>query len=222
MTSAWQPLLNPVFLIVVLILVSIFFLILAAIRGWDKGSVLLSMAKIEFARGLITYLFAVVTIGTAVVLLVFVLTTPETGQTDQRFEHGKEILSLLLGVFGAIVGFYFGSEVSRGKEDRTIRIAPLKLTGIPAIAGKTITVSTVVSGGRAPWRYCVVFGDAPAHPSEHADSTGWLVKDVVVPATDKEVTMRLRVVVRDEDNQMKEQSTNVVVLPREKSAEQAA
>jgi hypothetical protein len=54
----------------ILILLAIFFLIGAAIFKLDKGEVLLSMSKVEFARGLITYLFAVVTIGTAVVLAV--------------------------------------------------------------------------------------------------------------------------------------------------------
>jgi hypothetical protein len=221
MNVVWQPLLHPVFLIVVLILLSTFFLILAAIRGWDKGSVLLSMSKIEFARGLITYLFAVVTIGTAVVLLVYVLTTPapnpanrEASQAfDQTFQHGKEILSLLLGVFGAIVGFYFGSEVSKGREDKSLKLAPLRLTGVPAVAGRAITVNTVVSGGKPPWRHAVVIGDVNADPVEDVDPGGWIVKEVLVPPIDKETNLPVRVLVRDEDDHLRERRVNVRVSP---------
>jgi len=213
-TPFWQPLFHPVFLIVITILLSIFFLILAAIRGWDKGSVLLSMSKIEFARGLITYLFAVVTIGTAVVLLVFVLTTTPTSDTDQRFQHGKEILSLLLGVFGAIVGFYFGSEVTKGHEDRSIRIAPLRFTGTPAISGRTITLSTVLSGGKPPWKFGVGIGEGHPSPVDYVEPGGWIVKDIVVPDVDKETSVQIRVAVRDEENQLRERSTNIAVLPK--------
>ena len=81
--------------------------------GWDKG-VLQSMSRTDYARGLITYLFAVVTIGTAVVLVVSALTTSADDQHEKRFQRGKEILSLLLGVFGTIVGFYFGAEIGKG------------------------------------------------------------------------------------------------------------
>jgi hypothetical protein len=218
MNEAWLPLVHPVFLIVVLMLLSIFFLILAAILGWDKGRVLLSMSKIEFARGMITYLFAVVTIGTAIVLLVYALTNTAltavaADDFEKRFQHGKEILSLLLGVFGAIVGFYFGSEISKAGEDKTVKIAPLRITGTPAISGKAITVSTVVSGGKPPWRHALVFGDARADPVEQVDPSGWIVKDVSVPATAQETNLQVRVVVRDDDGQLREQGLTIKVSP---------
>src|SRR5262245_49760326 len=63
-------LLNPIVVIALAILFGVFFLIGAAILGLDKG-VLAKMSESAFARGLITYLFSVVTIGTAVVLVVY-------------------------------------------------------------------------------------------------------------------------------------------------------
>ena len=65
---------NPVVVLAGIIVLSVLFLILCAIFGWDKG-VLQNMSRTDYARGLITYLFAVVTIGTAVVLVVSALTT---------------------------------------------------------------------------------------------------------------------------------------------------
>src|SRR5215469_7491534 len=97
-------------IIALLILGSVIGMIAVAIFGWDRGRVLTQMSQIDFARGLITYLFAVVTIGTAVLLIVSALTSPADDTHNARFQRGKEILSLLLGVFGTVVGFYFGSE----------------------------------------------------------------------------------------------------------------
>src|SRR5262245_5645685 len=100
-----NPLLNPVFLIALAILGGTFVLIGAAILGKDSG-VLARMSDSTFARGLITYLFTVVTVGTSVVLVVYSLTAAVAPE-DRQFDRGKDVLSLLLGVFGTIVGFYF-------------------------------------------------------------------------------------------------------------------
>jgi hypothetical protein len=154
-----------------------------------------------------------------VVLLVYVLTTPaptskeDTQEYENIFQHGKEVLSLLLGVFGAIVGFYFGSEVSKAGEDKSLKIAPLRLTGVPAVSGKAIVVNTVVSGGKPPWRYAIVIGEGLADPLENVEAGGWIVKEVSVPSTDKETSMAVRVVVRDEDNQMREQRIGIKITP---------
>ena len=132
----------------------------------------------EFARGLITYLFAVVTIGTTVVLFVFVLTNPDDPLAEMRFQRGKEVLSLLLGVFGTIVGFYFGSEVSaKNAEERNLRIAPLRLSAASVVSGRSLTVKYRDCRGKAPLRYAVVIGDGPAEPAEPADPGGWIVKE---------------------------------------------
>ena len=58
------------------------------------------MADPEIARGLITLLFAIVTIGTALVLVVSALISLDDSTSEKQFQHGKEMFSLLLGVFG--------------------------------------------------------------------------------------------------------------------------
>src|SRR5579871_2195222 len=92
----WDAYFNPVFLTAFTILAGVFLVIGMTIVGWDKGTLLRNMASIEYARGLITYLFAVVTIGTAVVLVVSALTYSSDPKSDEKFQRAKEILSLLL------------------------------------------------------------------------------------------------------------------------------
>src|SRR6478672_11671667 len=100
--GAIKAFLNPIVAIAFAMVLAIILLIGATTLGLDKGLVLTRMSQAEFARGLITYLFAVVTIGTAVVLVVSALTSDETPANERRFERNKEILSLLLGVFSTI------------------------------------------------------------------------------------------------------------------------
>src|SRR5215510_8659692 len=93
LARAFVQLLNPIPFTVLLILTSVLLLIGANVIGLDSGKVLTRMGEHEFARGLITYLFAVTTIGTAVVLLLSALMGKLV--VDEAFQRGKEILALL-------------------------------------------------------------------------------------------------------------------------------
>jgi hypothetical protein len=216
-TPSHNDIFNPIVLIATAILLSVFVLIGAAIAGWDKG-VLSGMARIEFARGLITYLFAVVTIGTAVVLVVSALTGTESDVHEKRFQRGKEILSLLLGVFGTIVGFYFGSEVS-GKgalAESTLRLAPIHLSVQVVPSGGQITVESAASGGKAPYKFGVGFGNNEIQPSDSADVSGWIAKSVTAPSVTTEQALSVRVAVVDAEGHSAERSAPVAVKPASK------
>jgi hypothetical protein len=85
----------------------IFFLFSFAL---DKA-MLVELAEPNKARGLITFLFAVATVGISLVIVLAVfLSTGSKEEVAERFQMGKDILAVLIGVFGTIIGFYFGSE----------------------------------------------------------------------------------------------------------------
>jgi hypothetical protein len=69
------------------------------------------MAQVNQARGLITFLFAFATI--AIILLVAITTfwMPKD-EVQIRFEKAKDLLTILIGVMGTILGFYFGTVTS--------------------------------------------------------------------------------------------------------------
>ena len=71
-----------------------------------------NLADKEVARGLITFLIAITTVGLALILAISTLVLGAGDEGDKRFDRGKQVLSVLIGVLGTIVGFYFGSEVS--------------------------------------------------------------------------------------------------------------
>jgi hypothetical protein len=187
--EALVGLLRPVPFIALLILFGVLMLLGAAVTGFDKGEVLLSMRRAAFARGLITYLFALVTIGTAVCLVVSALIGGEN--IEKRFEQGKDILGLLLGVFGTIVGFYFGSELAQSGAAERGELAVTTPLVSPAMAtsGQTLAVTTAVRGGIPPYRFGLGVGDEKPVAVETVRSDGWAIGSLQVPSSTEQSVM---------------------------------
>src|SRR5580765_5446841 len=211
--SAIKAYFNPIVAIAFAMLMAIVLLIGATTLGLDKGLVLAHMGEVELARGLITYLFAVVTIGTAVVLVVSALTSDETPANERRFERGKEILSLLLGVFGTIVGFYFGTEVAaKGQPGETIvNVAPLKLSAGSVASGADFSLTSYVSGGKAPYKYGIGFDKDEIKTETPVDANGWINKTLAAPKVTSDRAALVRVVVEDADGHSTEASAPLAV-----------
>jgi hypothetical protein len=75
-----------------------------------RSEFITQMRSIESARGLLTFLFAIGTVGIAVVIVLANFLSSATGEDlSQRVQNGKDVLTTLIGVFGAILGFYFGA-----------------------------------------------------------------------------------------------------------------
>jgi len=208
--TAFIELLRPVPLTILLILLSVFVLILADITGYDNGRVLARMAEHEFARGLITYLFAVTTIGTSVVLVMAAL----TGALDEEpYKRGKEILALLLGVFGTIVGFYFGSEAHAG-QNAQLTLSPPFLASTSLLGGASTQLTAYVNGGDGPYLYGYTLESASGITYENpVDPNGWIQTDIVVPAVQKTTAVHLLLGVRDSSGKITTRSAVITVRP---------
>lgn len=93
------------------------------------------LAEAEIARGLITFLIAIATVGIAIILAISNLVLAEGDAGDKRFDRGKQVLTTLIGVLGTIVGFYFGSD--RGGLDQNLTRQQSQITA-PAITTKAL------------------------------------------------------------------------------------
>lgn len=83
---------------------------IAAIAGIIYGGKLSSIGdgSSNVARGLITFLVAIVTVAIAIILTLSAVMS-SSNDYKERFALGKEVLTIFIGVLGTIVGFYFGS-----------------------------------------------------------------------------------------------------------------
>jgi len=108
----------------------------------------------EIARGLITFLIAITTVGVAIILAISTLVLTEGDAGDKRFDRGKQVLSVLIGVLGTIVGFYFGSAVETKTAQQTLAITPTTLSD--GVATKPYPSTTLqAAGGILPLKWSV-------------------------------------------------------------------
>ena len=144
-----------------LIIGSLFFPYLFGYQS--ESSLLRELASLDQARGLITFLVAVTTVGIALILTVFIVVTNDTAAKD-KFIQGKEILTGLIGVLGTIVGFYFGSVGSQQPTatGSTLKISKFAVEPTTAKAGGKFKVIGQASGAKLPIQYTISFkSDVP-------------------------------------------------------------
>jgi hypothetical protein len=127
-----------------------------------------NLATDDAARGLITFLVAVVTVGIALILVLAAI-LGSGGDLEKRLGFGKEVFAILIGVLGTIMGFYYGQATkdSAGQGAITTSSAVTVTPGQPQL-NQPFTISTAVTGGTAPYKYSIKFNP-----------------DVVVPNDDK-------------------------------------
>jgi hypothetical protein len=110
-----------------------------------------SLSRTEQGRGLITFVFALT--ATAVILLVSIAIFfyGNTKDLTDRIGHAKDILTVVIGVLGTIMGFYFGSAV-----DGRINIANITLRP-PEAVDKPGKLQARILGGSSPYQYTITF-----------------------------------------------------------------
>lgn len=127
-------------------------IIVYIVTPWGQ-TFLIKLADKEVARGLITFLITITTVGIAIILAISTIVLTAGDEGDKRFDRGKQVLSVLIGVLGTIVGFYFGSAIERE------RPSPLAITPItlPTGAVNTPYQSTTLqaTGGTPPLKWSV-------------------------------------------------------------------
>lgn len=128
---------------------------------WKDFPIISRLSDAGFARGLITFLISVATIG-----LAFTLITQASSATSEGFRRAREIFTGLMGVLGTIVGFYFGSA---DKSSATMTLAEI------SFANKQLI--THVSGGTRPYRYSVTSDDKDfVSIKNKVSDDGWIME----------------------------------------------
>jgi hypothetical protein len=111
--------------------------IIILIAVYKGAPVLDKLSEPNFARGLITFIICLATIGLAFMLVCYAFSE----SSDERFKRAREVFAGLLGILGTIVGFYFGSA--------TTAMAPI---GLADIQINDREVVTYVTGGAPPYQ----------------------------------------------------------------------
>jgi hypothetical protein len=150
---------NPGIVIMIVFCVGILYAIYRGLPVIDK------LCEPSFARGLITFIICVATIGLAFMLTYYAF-AKET--TDDRFRRAREVFAGLLGVLGTIVGFYFGSA--------NTGVLPISIADIQVSEPDRREIVTYITGGTPPYQ-CRMEVTGKFEGSDESRDTADLVSD---------------------------------------------
>ena len=182
-----------------------------------KNQILDRLSHIEHARGLITFILTVGTISIAILVTLGALMGRDE-EAKERFYRAKEILTILIGVLGTIVGFYFGSQDSTANQ-MALRAAPPMLSEYTVKSGDTFTLSSFVSGGRPPYKYEIGFQDNLIESIRgYPDDTGWVAETFTAPPAEKKETIQYTLKITDADQEtashISSEGKHIIVEPK--------
>jgi hypothetical protein len=165
--------------------------------GIFVGPLLTTLSGTAPARGLITFLIAVITVSIALILVLSTVVS-ESSDREKRFLQGKEVLTMLIGVLGTIVGFYFGHSLDEAANP--LRIGPTAIKKF----GDTLQLVTYVSGGKAPYGYGISFTpkEIPEVKNDKAPD-GLIIAEVAAPNVADNTEITFEIVVKDSQGNTK-------------------
>jgi len=169
-----------------------------------------SLADKTVARGLITFLITFTTIGIAIILAISTLYADGNDAGEKRFDQGKQVLGVLIGILGTIVGFYFGASTdvraTPTVSSQVLTVAPAAVSSMEPKRGEKFTISSFVYGGKAPYTYSITFDPAVIPPIKDVKTLdGTIKQDLVVPDTlTADTEVQFEIVVTDSEKKSAE------------------
>jgi hypothetical protein len=152
---------------------------------------------VDYARGLITVVF---TIGSMAIAFIIVTARWWTNADDanNRFTQAKEIFTLLVGILGTVVGWYFGQQAAARTSVRS-SIADVQFVPREAAPGDKVTVTGRIVGGVPPYHVEIEPIGSDAFEAVKDASSPPMFKETlsIRPAASPTVDVAVRIGARD-------------------------
>jgi hypothetical protein len=171
------------------------FLALALGYGIYSGALIGALGSPEYARGLITFLFATGTIAVVLIVAIAIFWV-DVSEVGDRFTPAKDLLTILIGVLGTILGFYFGT--AGNEKASALSLADVVVAEDIVAPGGEATITGALSGGTAPYAYAIDFEDGgPDDIARTAAEDGAIETKVKMKAGDRATVVHFTVVGSD-------------------------
>ena len=186
-----------------------------AVLMFTDSAVVKQLKDGGYARGLITFLVSAVTVSLGFILVIQAFLGGEN-QADERFRRGREVFTVLAGILGTIVGFYFGTA------DKEVKVLSLTEPQVITTSDGKVRILASVVGGTSPYRYEIDFSAKELDDiKDKVSKDGWIVTpdldkkfdtDFIIRITDKtdqkmEISRKIDSEEEDAESEMPDQTT---------------
>jgi len=142
---------------IALIVVGLAFVVLMA-GGLFFSDFYSSLARTEQVRGLITFLFVLVATSIILVFALGIFWVDNSDDVTKRFTAAKDLLTIVVGIVGTIMGFYFGTATGDSANLSVSAFSP------PVVhAAESATMTGHITGGALQIFDCVHRPQQGAH-----------------------------------------------------------
>jgi hypothetical protein len=185
------------------------------IWGISEPTFFTSISKVDQARALITFLVAFASMG-VIVLIACAIFWLEKSEVEARFRSAKDLLTIVIGILGTILGFYFGSA---GADGRGMIVSSLGVEPTVIGPGDKVRISASIRGGTAPYRWDLVFNDAAGtlriSPKSGVSPSGEISETLdAVPSFSSAGSIYVTLVARDVIEGQVSRTTTLILDPK--------
>jgi len=176
-----------------------FFAIFIILACLGKNEIINQMASIKHARGLITFILAIGTMTIALLVTIGALMGRDKEAKD-RFYRAKEILTILIGIMGTIVGYYYGTQIDTDTVPAKIAIENPHLSVRIAKPADEIILTTMVTGGKPIYNYKIAFTPKTIKEIKgKSDPRGWIQAKIKAAEVKEKTDVKYTLSVEDEN-----------------------
>ena len=156
--GTWLATLRPLLFTILTGVQYIFLAILAAAFAYPMYKVFtttsLDLKNAENARGRITFVVSFGTFAIGLILVMSAAFLSGSKDLDRRFAFGKDVFTVLVGVLGTVMGFYYGQNASA---QQALHISAPQVSSTAPQLGSEVILTATISGGTTPYMYTVNF-----------------------------------------------------------------
>jgi hypothetical protein len=182
--------------------------------GLTNSSFFSSLAQVDQARGLITFLVAIAAV--AVILLTAInIFWAGNAEFNVRFTAAKDLVTIVMGLLGTILGFYFGSF----NQERLLALSLDSPANYSVVtSGSKLDVRATAKSGTAPYRFDLLVVDAEGNSvarvaQDKPSENGTIREQVDAPTTTAAKKFSIILLVRDAKGLQTKETVDIIVQP---------